>query len=91
MGASRRPADFTVRRGLASYVRNSILRGLKMGRIFTGRDVVNWKVVTSSGEVLKYPKGYQDEKKVGKPMNDLDGFKSANKLAQKYGGFAVRV
>lgn len=62
-----------------------------MGRIFTGRDVVNWKVVTPSGELLKYPKGYEDAKKVGKPMNDLDGFKSANKLARKYGGFAVRV
>jgi hypothetical protein len=62
-----------------------------MGRVFSGRDVVNWKVVTSSGEILKYPKGYEDSKKVGKLMNDLDGFKSANKLAQKYGGFAVRV
>lgn len=62
-----------------------------MGRIFTGRDVHNWKVVNASGVILKYPKGYSDEKKVGKPMNDLDGFKSANKLAQKYGGFAVRV
>ena len=62
-----------------------------MGRIFTGRDSVNWKVVTSGGQVLKYPKGYEDAKKVGKLMNDLDGFKSANKLAQKYGGFAVRV
>lgn len=61
-----------------------------MGRIFTGKDVANWKVVTPGGQVLKYPKGYEDKNKVGKPMNDLDGFKSANKLAQKYGGFAVR-
>jgi len=62
-----------------------------MGRIFTGRDIRNWKVVNAQGEVQKYPKGYSDDKKVGKPMNDLDGFASANKLAQKYGGFAVRV
>lgn len=62
-----------------------------MGRVFSGRDVHNWKVVAPGGEVLRYPKGYADEKKVGKPMNDLDGFKSANKLAQKYGGYAVRV
>lgn len=62
-----------------------------MGRMFNGRDVTNWKVVKPGGEVLRYPKGYADDKKVGKPMNDLDGFKSANKLAQKYGGFAVRV
>ena len=59
-----------------------------MGRIFTGRDSRNWKVVKPGGEVLKYPEGHE---KAGKPMNDLDGFKSANKLAQKFGGFAVRV
>lgn len=59
-----------------------------MGRIFSGRDSRNWKVTNGRGEVLKYPK---DHEKAGKPMNDLDGFKSANKLAQKYGGFAVRV
>jgi hypothetical protein len=70
---------------------SSELRGLEMGRIFTGRDIRNWKVVNAQGEVQKYPKGYSDDKKVGKPMNDLDGFASANKLAQKYGGFAVRV
>jgi hypothetical protein len=59
-----------------------------MGRIFTGRDSRNWKVVKATGEILKYPAGHD---KAGKPMNDLDGFKSANKLAQKYGAFAVRV
>ena len=61
-----------------------------MGRVFTGRDVYTWKVVTPGGAVLPYPAGYQDSRKVGKPMNDLDGFRSANELAQKYGGFAVR-
>jgi hypothetical protein len=59
-----------------------------MGRIFTGRDSRNWKVVKANGELLKYPAGHQ---KAGKPMNDLDGFKSANKLARENGGFAVRV
>ena len=59
-----------------------------MGRIFTGRDSKNWKVVKPGGEVIRYPK---DHEKAGRPMNDLDGFKSANKLAQKYGGPAVRV
>ena len=59
-----------------------------MGRIFTGRDSRNWKVVKPGGEVIRYPK---DHEKAGRPMNDLDGFKSANKLAQKYGGTAVRV
>lgn len=59
-----------------------------MGRVFTGRDSRNWKVVKANGEVIRYPK---DHDKAGKPMNDLDGFKSANKLARKYGGFAVRV
>lgn len=58
-----------------------------MGRIFTGKDSRNWKVVTASGEILKYPAGHQ---KSGKPMNDLDGFKSANKLARENGGYAVR-
>ena len=62
-----------------------------MGRIFTGRDVHNWKVVNAQGQVLNYPKGHSDGKKAGKPMNDLDGFKSANKLARENGGFAVRV
>jgi hypothetical protein len=62
-----------------------------MGRVFTGRDVHNWKVVRADGGIVKYPRDFPDDKKAGKPMNDLDGFKSANKLAQKYGGFAVRV
>jgi len=62
-----------------------------MGRVFNGRDVTNWKVVAPGGEVLKYPEGHSEGRKVGKPMNDLDGFKSANELAQQYGGFAVRV
>ena len=61
-----------------------------MGRVFSGRDVYTWKVVAPGGEVLKYPAGHPEGRKVGKPMNDLDGFKSANELARKYGGFAVR-
>lgn len=59
-----------------------------MGRVFSGRDNRNWKVVNYDGSVVKYPAGHE---KAGKPMNDLDGFKSANKLAQKFGGAAVRV
>lgn len=62
-----------------------------MGRVFSGKDVANWKVVKPSGEILKYPADYSEDRKRGKPMNDLDGFKSANKLARKFGGFAVRV
>lgn len=59
-----------------------------MGRVFSGRDISNWKVVTATGEVMNYPAGHN---KAGKPMKDLDGFKSANKLARQCGGFAVRV
>lgn len=54
-----------------------------MGRVFSGRDVRNWKVVGKDGQVLRYPNG--------KPMNDLDGFRSANELAREHGGTAVRV
>lgn len=62
-----------------------------MGRVFNGKDVTAWKVVNPSGEILKYPADHSEDRKRGKPMNDLDGFKSANKLARKLGGFAVRV
>lgn len=55
--------------------------------MFSGRDVWNWKVVSNTGEVLKYPLGHAKE---GRPMNDLDGYESANALAYKVGGFAVR-
>ena len=54
-----------------------------MGRAFSGRDTYNWKVVGKDGKVLRYPNG--------KPMNDLDGFRSANELAREHGGTAVRV
>ncbi|HJV99430.1 MAG TPA: hypothetical protein VJ617_10080 [Arthrobacter sp.] len=54
-----------------------------MGRVFNGKDVRNWKVVGKDGQVLRYPNG--------KPMNDLDGYKSANELARANGGTAVRV
>lgn len=62
-----------------------------MGRVFNGRDTANWKVVGKDGKVLRYPDGYRDNRKVGRPMNDLDGFKSANELAREHGGSAVRV
>lgn len=62
-----------------------------MGLRYSGRDVFNWKVVNNGGQVMKYPSDYPEKSKAGKPMNDLDGYKSANKLAQTYGGFAVRV
>lgn len=55
--------------------------------MFTGRDVWNWKVVSYDGKVLSYPAGHAKE---GKPMNDLDGYASANALAFKVGGMAVR-
>lgn len=58
-----------------------------MGRIFSGRDTTNWKVVGKDGQVLKYPDG----QKKGRPMNDLDGYKSASELAREHGGTAVRV
>lgn len=58
-----------------------------MGRVFSGKDIRNWKVVGADGKVLKYPSG----QRAGKPMNDLDGFKSANELAQEHGGRPVRV
>lgn len=54
-----------------------------MGRVFSGRDIRSWKVVGKDGQVLRYPNG--------KPMNDLDGFRSANELAREHGGTAVRV
>lgn len=54
-----------------------------MGRVFSGKDIRNWKVVGADGKVLKYPNG--------KPMTDLDGFRSANELAREHGGRAVRV
>lgn len=54
-----------------------------MGRAFSGRDIRSWKVVGKDGQVLRYPNG--------KPMNDLDGFRSANELARANGGTAVRV
>ena len=55
-----------------------------MGRVFNGKDVRSWKVVGKDGKVLKHPR-------TKKPMNDLDGFRSANELAQEHGGRAVRV
>lgn len=58
-----------------------------MGRNFSGRDVWNWKVVSYDGKVLNYPAGHPKE---GRPMNDLDGYESANALAFKVGGMAVR-
>lgn len=67
-----------------------LIEGKRMGRIFTGKDSSSWKVVTNAGKVLRYPADYPEDRKVGKPMIDLDGFKTANKLAQRYGGFAVR-
>jgi hypothetical protein len=54
-----------------------------MGRVFNGKDVHSWKVVGPDGKVLKFPDG--------KPMNNLDGYKSANELARANGGTAVRV
>jgi hypothetical protein len=61
-----------------------------MGTAFTGRDSASWKVIANTGKVLSYPADYEDSRKRGKPMNDLDGFRSANQLARLYGGFAVR-
>ena len=55
-----------------------------MGRVFNGKDVRSWKVVGKDGKVLTHPR-------TKKPMNDLDGFRSANELAQEHGGRAVRV
>jgi hypothetical protein len=59
-------------------------------RKFLGRDVHNWKVVTAGGKVLPYPETHHEKSKRGKPMNDLDGYRSANKLAREVGGYAVR-
>jgi hypothetical protein len=62
-----------------------------MGTSFTGRDVFAWKVISNRGEIMKYPADFEESRKRGKPMNDLDGFRAANQLARLYGGFAVRV
>lgn len=59
-------------------------------RKFNGHDTSPWKVVTNGGKVFTYPEKYPEKSKRGKPMNDLDGFKSANKLAREVGGYAVR-
>jgi len=61
-----------------------------MGTAFTGRDTFPWKVITNSGQVMRYPADYEESRKAGKPMNDLDGYRSANQLARLYGGYAVR-
>jgi hypothetical protein len=61
-----------------------------MGTVFTGRDSVVWKVITNRGQVMTYPEDFEEPRKVGKPMNDLDGYRTANQLARLYGGFAVR-
>lgn len=61
-----------------------------MGTAFTGRDIFPWKVIANTGKIMTYPNDHSDSRKRGKPMNDLDGYRSANQLARLYGGFAVR-
>jgi hypothetical protein len=61
-----------------------------MGRVFSGRDTANWKVVSNGGKVLRYPEDHHEKSKRGKPMNDLSGFAAANELARAVGGYAVR-
>lgn len=50
---------------------------------YTKKDVHNWKVVDFKGNVFKDAKG--------NPLNTFDGFDSANKVARKLGGVAIRV
>ena len=54
-----------------------------MARTFTFKDVRNWKVVTFAGKTMKNG----DDKL----LNSFDGYKSANAVAAKLGGVAVRV
>ena len=58
-------------------------QGADMARTFTFKDVRNWKVVTFAGKTMKNG----DDK----PLNTFDGYKSANEVAAKLGGVAVRV
>jgi hypothetical protein len=53
-----------------------------MPRKFTYADVRPWKVITRAGKVLR--------DKDGKRLNNLSGYRDADKLARKLGGVAVR-
>lgn len=55
---------------------------------YTSKDVHDWKVVSFGGKVLPY----YTKNKEGKDITVLtfDGFKSANAVAKKLGGVAVR-
>ena len=53
-----------------------------MARTFTGKDVTNWKAVNYSGKTFRDGDG--------KPLNTFDGYQSANKVAKRLGGTAVR-
>lgn len=61
-----------------------------MGTVFSGRDIFYWKVINNRGQIMTYPAEHGESGKVGQPMKDLDGYRTANQLARLYGGFAVR-
>lgn len=57
-------------------------------RKFNYKDIYDWKVVDNRGKVMPY----QTKDKKGKAIivRSFDGFRSANAVARKLGGYAVR-
>ena len=54
-----------------------------MSRKFTYTDVHNWRVVNNAGKTLR-----DGDNKL---LNHFDGYRAANTVATKLGGYAVRV
>lgn len=57
-------------------------------RKFTYKDVHDWKVVDNSGKVIPYHTKDKQGKKV--VVKSFDGFRAANAVARKLGGYARR-
>ena len=61
-----------------------------MARTFTYTDTRNWKVADYSGKPFTYSADHSVKEKRNKPMIDLDGYRTANMLAKRLGGVAIR-
>lgn len=57
-------------------------------RKFAYKDVHDWKVVNNQGKVIPYLTKDKDGKKV--VITAFDGYRSANAVAKKLQGYAVR-
>lgn len=62
---------------------------IKQQRKFTYTDIYDWKVVNNRGKVMPY---HTKDKVTGKAVQitAFNGFRSANEVARKLGGYAVR-